>query len=60
MKPSIFNITTQNPDNGETILFNTLYGSMVAIDVDTFPIAVRLLEKHKVVNTMHEEDVLTF
>ena len=59
MKPSIFNITTQNPDNGETILFNTLYGSTVAIDANTLPITARLLEKPSVVSTKLEEDVLT-
>lgn len=59
MKSSIYNITTQNPDNGETILFNTLHGSTVVIDVDTFPIVARLMEADGVASTKREEDLLT-
>jgi uncharacterized protein len=43
MKQSTFNITTKNPDNGETVIFNTLYGSTVAIDAETLPIVASLL-----------------
>ena len=32
MKPSRYNLTSTDPETGETILFNTLYGSTVALD----------------------------
>ena len=44
MKPSIYNLTAQNPDTKETILFNTLYGSTAAIQPDQFHSVCALLE----------------
>lgn len=39
MKPSIYNIRTENPETGETILFNTLYGSSAVVP-DTLALSV--------------------
>ena len=43
MKASMYNISTANPDTGETILFNTLYGSMAIIDEGSLAAAMNLL-----------------
>ncbi|CRI67808.1 hypothetical protein THIOKS1850008 [Thiocapsa sp. KS1] len=43
MKPSRYNLTSANPDTGETILFNTLYGSTVAVDRAHWPVVADLL-----------------
>ena len=43
--------------NGETILFNALYGSTVAIDPISLPLMVRLLKK-PVVSAKNEEETL--
>lgn len=58
MKPSRFNIATKNPDTSETLLFNTLYGGLVAMDADSLPTATRLLEDPGVASTEEEQAAL--
>jgi len=44
VKSSKYNISTTNPDTGETILFNTLYGSTAIIEAENAPITMELLD----------------
>lgn len=43
MKPSRYNLTSTNPDTGATVLFNTLYGSTVALDQYHWPVVADIL-----------------
>ena len=48
MKPSFYNITTTDPDTGDVILFNTLYGSTVSISNDEASAVTTLLARNKI------------
>ncbi len=58
MKSAIYNITTPTPE-GETILFNTLYGSTVVIDADTLPLVEKIIESPQTASTPREKEVLS-
>lgn len=44
MKTSRYNISTENPETGETILFNTLYGGMVVVRPENKNNVITILE----------------
>lgn len=44
MKTSRYNIATENPETGETILFNTLYGSTVVVRAENKSSVTAILE----------------
>ena len=45
MKTSRYNLATENPDTGDLILFNTLYGSTVVIEPESKGDVLAILEK---------------
>lgn len=54
MKASIYNLTSQNPDTKETILFNTLYGSTAVVKPEQLPSVLRILEDSSLALTDEE------
>lgn len=58
MKPSRYNVTSTNPDTGETILFNTLYGSTVAINGDRWPTVADLLAGPDTATSRQDSELL--
>lgn len=60
MKASRYNIATNHSDSGDTILFNSLYGTTVVIDADTLPTVMQLLKHPSCAHTTDRSDVLGF